>query len=214
MTEENRKSEIAVYDIEGNRAGGIAVPDRIALVKTSAPFLHEVVKAYLANQREGGASTKTRSDVRGGGAKPWRQKGTGRARAGTIRSPLWRKGGVVFGPHPRSFRQELPNKKVKLGLDMAIKSKYGNDGIIVLKDFSIDKPKTKKVAEILKKLNVKEKKVLLIIVKKDNNLRLAARNIAKLELKNIDSISPYDILYADKVIFSESAINAFFSRGS
>jgi large subunit ribosomal protein L4 len=212
MAEENKKNGIAVYDIEGNKAGEIAVPEKIAKIEISAPFMHEVVKSYLANQRDGGASTKTRSDVRGGGAKPWRQKGTGRARAGTIRSPLWRKGGVIFGPHPKSFRYELPNKKIKIGLDMAVKAKYNGDELIVIKDFTIDKPKTKKIYEILKKLNVNGKKVLLVIEKKDDNMKLAARNMANLELRNISSVNTYDVLNANKVIFSESAMNMFFSK--
>jgi large subunit ribosomal protein L4 len=207
-----KKKDISVYDIDGNKKGKMVIPEKITQLEVSVPFLHEVVKSYLANQRKGTASTKMRSEVRGGGAKPWRQKGTGRARVGTIRSPLWRKGGVTFGPKPRSYRQDLPKKKYKLGLNMAIKSKCTDDELIILKDFTIDEPKTKKVKEILKKLNVDGKRVLLVMKEFDNNIKLASRNLGNLEIKDVASINTYDMLSVNKVIFSESAMSFLFDK--
>lgn len=197
---------IPVYNIEGNKLEEIAPPAEFSNIKISVPLLHEVVTAYLANQRKGTACTKTRGEISGGGIKPWRQKGTGRARAGSIRSPLSRKGGVVFGPKPRSYRQDLPKKKLRKALIMALSSKIINNEIIITNDFLLPEHKTKKVKQIFDKLNI-DGKILLVVKSIDRNLKLATRNLGYVNLISVNSLNTYDVLNADRVIFTQDAFN-------
>lgn len=200
------KIKIPVYNFGGEKTGEVDLPENIASVNISIPVMHEVVTAYRNNQRQGTASTKTRAEVRGGGAKPWRQKGTGRARAGSTRSPLWRKGGITFGPRPRSYRQDLPKKKIKLAFKMAIKSKYDDNQLMVMNDFVLDAPKTKKINQLLGKLGLGNgKNVTLVIEKNDRNLLLAARNMQNFEVININSLNTYDVLKSSRIIFTDSS---------
>ena len=138
-----------VYDIEKTKIAELELSDLVFGVEVNEHILHEVVKMQLANRRQGGASTKGRSDVRGGGKKPWRQKGTGRARAGTSRSPIWRGGGIVFGPTPRDFSYKIPKKVRKAALKSALSMKVKEDRVIILKDFPMDEIKTKRFQEVL-----------------------------------------------------------------
>lgn len=197
---------IPVYDIKGKKLEELTIPEKLSGIKVSVPLLHEVVTAYLANQREGTACTKTKAEVSGGGAKPWRQKGTGRARVGSIRSPLWRKGGVVFGPKPRSYRQDLPKKKIRQALLMAIYSRIADNEIIITKDFAVPDFKTKKVKQILDKLKVNGK-TLLVVKGINKNLKLAVRNLGYVNLRPVDSLHTYDVLNANKIIFTQEAFN-------
>jgi large subunit ribosomal protein L4 len=198
---------IPVYNISGEKVNEVSLPDTISKVKLSIPVMHEVVTAHLNNQRKGSASTKTRSEVRGGGAKPWRQKGTGRARAGSIRSPLWRKGGIIFGPKPRSYKTDLPDKKKQIALKMALKSKYIDNKIVIMNDIILEQPKTNKLLKIINKIIPKIDKVLLVVDKIDDNLKLASRNIEGLKVIQVNFLNTYEVLNSKNIIFTESAFN-------
>ncbi|MBU0951427.1 MAG: 50S ribosomal protein L4 [Elusimicrobia bacterium] len=203
---------VTLYNSTGEKLEEKAVASGLSDVKISSVLLHEVVIAYLANQRKGNACAKTKAEVSGGGAKPWNQKHTGRARAGSNRSPLFRKGGVVFGPKPRSYRQYLPKKKLQAALGMAVKSKIEGNELILLKDLKIEDCKTKKLQQILHKLNVKKENVLLVVKEAEKNLRLASRNIENLELIPVNFLNAYKVLWARKVIFVEDAFNQFTNK--
>jgi large subunit ribosomal protein L4 len=194
------------YAENGTERGTIDLPDELFACEVNEPVMHAVVLAYLANQRQGNASTKERSDVRGGGKKPWRQKGTGRARAGTIRSPLWRGGGVVFGPHPRSYRQDIPKKVRRLALRSALSSRVQDDAILVIDEPRITEPKTKRFAEILNSVNSAGRKVLFVMDKPLENVIKSARNIPNVRLSLGNMLTTYDVLWADKIIFTPGAI--------
>lgn len=204
--------ELQIYNTDGEKLGQTAVLDKISSAEISIPLLHEVVSAYLANQRSGTASTKTRAEVRGGGAKPWNQKHTGRARQGSIRSPLWRKGGITFGPKPKSWRQEVPKKKIRKAFCMALKSKTDSNDCIILKELKLENCKTSKIQNVLNKLKLEDKKVLLIVKNIDKNLNLSTRNIPNLRVFVISSVNTYEILNSDKIIFTEEAFNELNSR--
>ncbi|OGS20462.1 MAG: 50S ribosomal protein L4 [Elusimicrobia bacterium RIFOXYA2_FULL_39_19] len=200
---------IPVYNINGEKIEEKALSGKLTEVKISRALLHEVVIAYLANQRQGTACAKTRGEVSGGGAKPWKQKHTGRARAGSNRSPLFRKGGVVFGPRPRSYRQDLPKKKLRIALDMAIRSKIEDNSLFLVRDLKINDNKTKRVQQIINKLKLAETNVLFVIKEVDNNFKLAIRNIPKAELLMNNSLNAYSVLRAKTIIFSENAFEKY-----
>ncbi len=168
-------------------------------------ILHEYVRAFLANQRHGTHSTKTRSEVRGGGRKPWVQKHTGRARQGSIRSPLWRKGGIVFGPKPRDYYIQLPKKKIKLAKYLSVVEKIKSNSLLLVNNFKVSSHKTREVVNILKKLNVNSDKVLIVDKQFDNNIKLATRNIKNLEISPINSLNAYNVINSDKIIITKEA---------
>ncbi|MEW6040781.1 MAG: 50S ribosomal protein L4 [Elusimicrobiota bacterium] len=199
---------IPVFNINGEKVGETALPENIEKNEYSPSLLHEVVTAYLANQRKGTHCTKTRAEVSGSGAKPWRQKHTGRARSGSIRSPLWRKGGVVFGPKPRSYRQNLPKKKLRRALENAIKYKASTGNLMVLNEIKLEVPKTKKVIEILKKLNINGENTLMVVKTLDRNVKLASKNIENLHVLQCNSLNTYDVLRSKKVVFSQEAFDS------
>jgi large subunit ribosomal protein L4 len=194
------------YAENGSERGTIDLPDHLFACEVNEPVMHQVVLAYLANQRQGNASTKERADVKGGGKKPWRQKGTGRARAGTIRSPLWRGGGIVFGPHPRSYRQYTPKKVRRLALRSALTSRAQEDAILVIDEPRFTEPKTKRFTEILTSVNSRGVKVLFIIEKPIENVIKSTRNIADLRVVLSNMLTTYDVLWADKIIFTPSSL--------
>ncbi|MCB4792627.1 MAG: 50S ribosomal protein L4 [Elusimicrobia bacterium] len=197
--------ETAVFDIEGKETKKVELPN-IFETKMSSNLLHEVVKGYLANQRAGTHSTKTRGEVSGGGTKPWRQKGTGRARSGSIRSPLWRKGGIIFGPKPHSYYQNLSQKKRRLALGIAFAEKLKGNNLVVLNSISVAEPKTKKVFKILADLKLTGKKILLVVDKVDPKLKTAGRNIEDLVIEEYRNLNAYQVLWADKMVIVESAL--------
>lgn len=176
--------------------------------------LHAAVKAHLANRRQGTAAAKTRSEVRGGGRKPWRQKGTGRARAGTIRSPIWRGGGVVFPPTPRSYRLDLPKKVRRLARRSAFNARAVEDRVIVLEDLSMESPKTRDLAKLLDKLGVGDEKVLILTAERRQNVFLSARNLPDVEVRPYGNESAYDVLWADSVVIEESALESEATHAS
>ena len=170
--------------------------------------LHAAVKAHLANRRQGTSAAKSRSEVRGGGRKPSRQKGTGRARAGTIRSPIWRGGGVVFPPTPRSYRLDLPKKVRRLARRSAFNARAAEDRVIVLEDLAMEHPKTRELARLLDKLGVGDEKVLILTAERRQNLFLSARNLPDVEVLPYGNESAYDVLWADSVVIEESALGS------
>lgn len=195
-----------VFEKDGKETGSMELPAALFGCDVNEHLLYEAVRSYLANQRQGNASTKERSDVRGGGKKPYRQKGTGRARAGTSRSPIWRGGGVVFGPHPRDYRIDLP-KKIKRGALLSALSSRANDGdIMIINDLEFTEPKTKVFANILKNLNSYQKKTLLLIDAPKETVIKSARNIAGVKVILGKQVNVYDVLWADKIIITGPAI--------
>jgi large subunit ribosomal protein L4 len=168
--------------------------------------MYEAVKNYLANQRQGTQSAKTRADVRGGGRKPWRQKGTGRARQGSIRSPQWKGGGVVFAPKPRDYSYKLPKKIKRLALKSALSSKVQDQEIIVVDSLGLDRPKTKDMVKVLSNLKA-GKKTLVVIPERDEAVILAARNIPGVKTAYVNTINVYDILNCDSFLITKDAVN-------
>jgi len=167
--------------------------------------LHEYITAYLANQRQGTHSTKTRAEVRGGGRKPWAQKHTGRARQGSIRSPLWRKGGIVFGPKPRDYEIKFPKKKKLLVKYLSLADKIKNNNLIVIRELKVESHKTKNFAMLLKNLNLDSQKVLIIDKNIDDKVKLAARNLQNVELCRINDINAYIVLKNNKLLITKEA---------
>ena len=197
--------KVALYNTEGATVGEIELKDEIFGVEINEALLHQAVKIQLANKRQGTQSALTRAEVRGGGAKPWRQKGTGRARHGSIRSPIWVKGGVAFAPKPRSYRMSMPKKMKRLAMKSALSSKVVNDNIIVLESLELSQPKTKEMANILKNLNV-DRKALLVLPGKDETVERAARNIPGVKLAFVNTLNVLDILNYDKFIITKEAV--------
>jgi large subunit ribosomal protein L4 len=168
--------------------------------------MYEAVKNYLANQRQGTQSAKTRAEVRGGGRKPWRQKGTGRARQGSIRAPQWKGGGVVFAPKPRDYSYKIPKKVKRLALKSALTSKVNDKEIIVLDSLVLDQAKTKEMVKVLKNLNT-SKKTLIVIPQRDEAVVRAAANIEGVKTAYVNTINVYDILNCDSFVITRDAVN-------
>ncbi len=201
---------LAVYSAQKEKVGDITVSDDIFGVKPKIGILHEVVKWQLAKKRAGTASTKTRAEVSGGGRKPWRQKGTGRARVGSIRSPLWRHGGVAHGPKPRDYSYSLPKKVRKLALKMALSDKVASDRIYVLRDFGLDEIKTKKMANLLKTFECP--KAVIVTLDKDKNVELSSRNIPGVKVLLEKGLNVYDLLKYEYLLIEEKAIQSLEER--
>ncbi len=197
---------VSVYDKEGEQAGEIELNEELFGAEINEDVLFEVSQALLAAQRRGTANTKTRAEVRGGGRKPWRQKGTGRARHGTIRSPIWTGGGVVFGPKPRSYRQSIPKKKRRAAMRSALSSKVNNGELIVLNEISLSQPKTKEISRILDNLNAKGK-VLLVTADQDRNVYLSGRNLERINTTLAGKLNVLDILDCDQLIMTKDAVS-------
>ena len=198
--------KVALYDITGSQIGDVELNDDIFGVEINTHVMYEAVKNYLANQRQGTQSAKTRAEVRGGGRKPWRQKGTGRARQGSIRSPQWKGGGVVLAPKPRDYSYKLPKKIKRLALKSALISKVQDKEIIVVDSLVLDAPKTKDMIKVLSNLKA-NKKTLVVIPERDENLILAARNIPGVKTAYVNTINVYDILNCDSFLITKDAVN-------
>ncbi|NLJ58781.1 MAG: 50S ribosomal protein L4 [Tissierellia bacterium] len=198
--------KVALYDITGSQVGDLELSDNIFGVEVNTHVMYEAVKNYLANQRQGTQSTKTRAEVRGGGRKPWRQKGTGRARHGSIRSPLWKGGGVTFAPKPRDYSYKLPKKIKRLALKSALSSKVADQEIIVVDKLELEQPKTKEMIKVLSNLKA-GKKTLIVIPERDENVILAARNIPGVKTTYVNTINVYDILNCDSFLITKDAVN-------
>lgn len=197
-------ANVKVFNMSGSEVGTIDLKDDIFAVEVNEHVLHQAVVQYLANQRQGTKSTKTRSEVRGGGRKPWRQKGTGRARQGSIRAPQWTGGGVVFAPKPRDFSFKL-NKKVKrLALKSALTTKVNENKFIVMDELKLDAIKTKEMKNVLN--NIKVEKALVVLEEGNKNVVLSARNIPDVKTASVNTINVYDILKYDTCVVTKAAI--------
>ena len=197
--------KVALYNIGGQQVGDIELNDSIFGVNVNVEAMHQVVKMLLANRRQGTQSALTRAEVRGGGIKPWRQKGTGRARHGSIRSPQWTHGGIVFAPKPRSYRYTLPKKIRRIAMKSALSSKVNDNNIIVLDELNFDAPKTKQVVTMLQNLNV-DSKTLIVLSEKNESVEKSARNIPNVKTSLVNTLNVYDILNYDKFIITKSAV--------
>ena len=198
--------KLNVLNIQGQNVGEIELSDAVFGVEVNEHVLYEVVKNQLANKRQGTQSAKTRAEVRGGGRKPWRQKGTGRARQGFIRAVQWIGGGVAFAPKPRSYRYTLPKKVRRLAMKSALTSKVQANEVIVLDALTMDAPKTKEFATILNNVNA-AKKALVVMAEKNENVIKSAANIPNVETALVNTINVYDILNANKLVIVKDSIS-------
>ena len=199
-----------VYNTDNKKVGEVELNDALFGLEVKKHILHDVVKMQLANRRAGTACTKTRTEVRGGGAKPYRQKGTGRARAGTNNSPLWRGGGVTFGPKPRDYSYKLPKKVRKLGVRMALSARFSENNMLVLDGFELADIKTKKFAEVMKKLNIENG--LIVIPDKNENLEKSSRNVLGYKVIPADGLNVYDILLHRSLVLLQPCLGQLEER--
>lgn len=197
--------KVDLYNMKGEAIGDIELNDGIFGVEVNSNAMHLAVTNQLANRRQGTQSTKTKSEVRGGGIKPWKQKGTGRARQGSIRSAQWIKGGIVLGPKPRSYSYTLPKKLKKLALKSALTSKVNDKEIVVLDVLNFDAIKTKQMASVLSNLKV-DSSVLIVLDGKNENVEKSARNIPGVKTAFVNTINVFDILKYDKFIITKDAV--------
>jgi large subunit ribosomal protein L4 len=196
-----------VRDWQGKEAGQASFDLKVAKAENASHIVHRALVRQLANERQGTACTKTRSEVRGGGRKPWRQKGTGRARAGSIRSPLWKGGGVIFGPKPRDYSIKMNRKERRLALTTAFSNRA--EDILVVEDFAdkLPRPKTKEITSAFERWGVANvQRILMIVAEKNDTVFLSVRNIAKVKLIQAGHLNMSDLLTADKIVATQSAI--------
>jgi large subunit ribosomal protein L4 len=202
--------KVQVLDQSGKPVQELELPDEVFSYPVNDHLIYEAVVNYLANQRQGTASTKTRGEVSGGGRKPWRQKGTGRARAGSIRSPLWRHGGTVFGPKPRDYSYAIPKKARKNALKSALTAKLAENLIMVIDNINIAQPKTKEAANWLKHLNIDS--ALIVDSRENENLFRSVRNLPQAKAVDEGQLNVYDVLKYRWIIFSQRAFNSLVER--
>ncbi len=196
---------VDVVDSRNEKVGALEVSDEVFGGRVNTAVIWEAVVHQLASERRGTAATKTRGQVSGTGKKPWRQKGTGRARVGEARNPLWRTGGVVFGPQPRSYAYPLPKKVIRGGLRAALTQKFKEAGVLVVDQLSAEEPRTRHAAELLNRLDLTGK-ALLVDVKPDANLSLAVRNISGIQMSSTSRLSARDVVDAGRVVMTRAAV--------
>ena len=196
---------VGLFNKEGNKIEDIQLNDKVFAVEVNADAMHQVVVALLANKRQGTQSAKTRAEVRGGGIKPWRQKGTGRARQGSIRAPQWIKGGVVFAPKPRDYRMSIPKTMRRVAMLSALTSKVQNDEMVVLDSLTLEAPKTKEIVKMLNAFNAK--KTLIVTAEANETVYKSARNIEGVAVLPVNNINVYDLLKYSKVIMTKDAVS-------
>ena len=197
--------KVDVYDISGKKVDTIELNEQVFGIEPNEAIVHSVITNYLANQRQGTQSTKTRAEVRGGGRKPWRQKGTGRARQGSIRAPHWIKGGIALGPKPRNYTYRINKKEKKLAVRSILSSKVVENNIVVVNKFNFDEIKTREMAESLKNLKV-DSKALIVIADKDEKVQKSARNIEGVRTTSAATINAYDLLNYKKLVITVDAV--------
>ncbi|MFA5383703.1 MAG: 50S ribosomal protein L4 [Eubacteriales bacterium] len=197
--------EVSMYNISGDMLGKLELNNQVFGTPVNDTAVHDAVIRYLAGSRSGTSDTKTRGEVRGGGRKPWRQKGTGRARHGSIRSPIWRGGGIVFGPHPRDYSYNLPRKVRRLALKSVLSSKVTEDKLIVLEELKLERPRTKDIIDILDNLKTSGG-VLLVTMLKDENVYKSARNISGVKTVTIEGLNIYDLLVYETLVVTKDAL--------
>lgn len=197
-------ANIAILNIEGKEVGSLELNDAVFAVEVKEHLMHKAVVLQLANKRQGTQSAKTRAAVRGGGRKPWRQKGTGHARQGSIRSPQWKGGGVVFAPQPRDYSFKMNKKEKRAAICSALTTKLNESKLIVLDEFNLASVKTKEAKKVLE--NIKANKPLIVLGEKSENVILSTRNLEKVDTTISDSINVYDILKHDALVMTKDAI--------
>ena len=197
-------ANVSVYNIEGKEVGSIELNDAVFVVQINEHLVHMAVDNQLANNRQGTQSAKTRSEVSGGGRKPWRQKGTGHARQGSTRSPQWTGGGVVFAPKPRDYSFKMNKKEKRIALLSALSSKVADNKIVVLDSFNLDEVKTKKFAEVMS--NLKVDKALVVIEGENKNVVLSGRNIPTVKVSATNEINTYDVLKYETLVVTKAAV--------
>ncbi len=198
--------KLSVYNLSGEITGEIELNDIVFGVEFNEAVVHQAIVMQLANQRQGTAATKTRGFVRGGGRKPWKQKGTGRARSGSNRSPVWVGGGTTFGPQPRSYAKKMPRQARRLALRCALSAKVAANELVVIEGLNFDAPKTKNVANMLNAFDAKDAKALLITGVDNVNVELSARNMPKVATISNMGLNCYDILNSDKVFLAKEVV--------
>lgn len=200
-------AKVDIYNLEGAVTGEVELSDAIFGIEPNEAVLHQVIKGQLANLRQGTAKTKTRSEVRGGGRRPYRQKGTGRARQGSIRAAQWVGGGVIFGPAPRDYRQHLPKKLRRLALKSALAGKLQAENLLVVENFDLKEVKTKAFAQALKNLKVADSTALLVSSEENKNFELSARNIKGVKTSRVESLNALNIVKFEKFIVTRAALD-------
>jgi len=206
-------AKVDVLDARGEKAGSVDLPDDIFGVQVNVPVMHRVVRAQLAAARAGTHSTKTRSEVRGGGRKPWRQKGTGRARQGSIRAPQWTGGGVVFGLKPRDHELRVNKKEKVLALRSALTDRRAGGNLMVLDALDFDAPRTAEAVALLEALGVARQKLLLVVDGLEEAAIKSFRNLPAVRLLTFDQLNTYDVLSCEVVVFTRDSLEAFLGRG-
>jgi large subunit ribosomal protein L4 len=205
---------VDVLNAKGKKAGSVDLPDEVFGVQVNVPVMHRVVRAQLAAARAGTHSTKTRSEVRGGGAKPWRQKGTGRARQGSRRAPQWTGGGVVFGPKPRDHALRVNKKEKVLALRSALTDRQSGGNLFVLDGLDFDLPKTARAVELLETLGLGGRKLLFVVDGLEEAAIKSFRNLPSVHLITFDQLNTYDVLASDAVAFTRDSLDAFLGRST
>lgn len=205
-------SKVDVLDLKGKKKESLDLDSKVFDGKVNNALMHQAVVTYLANQRKGLASSKTKGQVSGGGRKPWRQKGTGRARVGSNRSPLWKGGGVTFGPKPHSYRKDLPKKMKVLALKSALNAKFKDKELLVLEKLEVSSHKTKDFLKIVKGLKLDQAKACFIVENMDNNLKLSCRNLGKVSLDSAGNLNTYEALDCKSIIFTKDALEKVTQR--
>ncbi len=211
-------SSIPTKKADGTDGTSVEVPDELFGIEPNVAVMHQVVTAQLAAKRSGTHATKTRAEVRGGGAKPWRQKGTGRARQGSIRAPQWRGGGIAHGPKPRDYTQRTPKKMVRLALRSALSDRARENKVLVVEDWGIDAPKTKAAVKLLESLGLRTKgergpRVLLVLFRSEEPVWKSFRNLgARVQIVLPEELNTYDILVNDWIVFSKSSLDTVVAR--
>jgi large subunit ribosomal protein L4 len=195
-----------LYQQDGTVKGEVELPETVFGVEINEPLLHQVIVQLQANQRQGTSKTKTRAEVSGGGRKPWRQKGTGRARAGSNTSPIWVRGGKAHGPVPRDYYTTIPKKMRKLALLSALSSRAKSENVLIVESIQCDQPKTKIIASLMSALDLNGKRNLLVVEKECSNIYLSGRNIPDLEIKPISEVNAYDIIANENIIFGDEKL--------
>ena len=196
---------VKMYDMAGNEKGEITLAEGIFGIEVNVPVLHSVIRAYLLNQRQGTQSTKTRAEVSGGGIKPWKQKGTGRARQGSTRAPQWYHGGIAHGPKPRDYKKEVNKKVRRLAMKSALSAKLADNELIVLDSLTLDAIKTKEIVKVLSNLET-GKKTLIVLPEKNDIIYRSARNIAGVKTTLVSTLNVYDILNCNSIVVLKDAV--------
>jgi len=207
-------ASIDVRSAGGGKSGTVELPDEVFGVQINVPVMHRVVRAQLAAARAGTHSTKTRSEVRGGGKKPWRQKGTGRARQGSIRAPQWTGGGVAFGPQPRDHSLRVNKKEKILALRSALTDRLAGGNLLVLDGLDFDEPRTRRAVELIEALDLEGRKLLFVVDGLEEAAIKSLRNLQTVHIVTFDQLNTYDVLASDTVVFTRDSLDAFLGRAA